>query len=270
MKKSICMVFIVIFCLSLTLPCAAADGFVDAYYRVVDIAGLLTEDENWELIAKLDEISIRQSMDIVVLTTDTLDGDSPMDYADYAYDSLQFGYGDSRDGVLLLVSIAESDWYISTCGYGITAFTDAGIQHIGDEIRPYLSDGDFMTAFERYAELCDEFITRARSGEPYDRGTLPKEPFSHVKWIFGSLIVGFIVATIVVGRMKGQLKTVRAQNTANSYMKKDSMNVAESRDLFLYRTVTRTAKATNNGGGGGSSTHRSSSGTTHGGGGGKF
>lgn len=72
--------------------------------------------------------------------------------------------------------------------------------------------------------------------------------------------------------MKGKLKTVRAQKAANSYMKKDSMQITESRDLFLYHTVTRTAKASggSSGGRGGSSTHRSASGTTHGGGGGKF
>lgn len=53
-------------------------------------------------------------------------------------------------------------------------------------------------------------------------------------------------------------------------MKAGSMNITESRDMFLYNTVTRTAKPKDNDSGGGSSTHTSSSGSTHGGGGGKF
>lgn len=53
-------------------------------------------------------------------------------------------------------------------------------------------------------------------------------------------------------------------------MKAGSMNITESRDMFLYDTVTRTAKPKDNDSGGGSSTHTSSSGSTHGGGGGKF
>lgn len=53
-------------------------------------------------------------------------------------------------------------------------------------------------------------------------------------------------------------------------IKDNSLNINERRDLFLYNTVTRTAKPKNDDSGGGSSTHTSSSGTTHGGGGGKF
>lgn len=72
--------------------------------------------------------------------------------------------------------------------------------------------------------------------------------------------------------MKAKLKTVRFQAAAGNYMKnmkRGSLNVTESRDLFLYKTFTRTAKPKNNSSSG-SSTHTSSSGSTHGGGGGKF
>lgn len=269
MKKRIWISCMVVLLCVLSLPIAAEDGFVNAYVRFVDVAGLLTEEEGAALTARLDEISVRQSMDVTIMTTDTLDGDSAMEYADYAYEFFEFGYGDDRDGLLLLISIEEGEWWISTCGYGIKAFTDYGIQYIGDAIQPYLSDGDFVTAFDTYATLCDSFITQAREDEPFDIGEKPDEPLS-VLWIPGALLMGFILAKIIVGNMKGKLKTVRAQKAANSYMKKDSMQITESRDLFLYHTVTRTAKANSSSSGGGSSTHQSASGTTHGGGGRKF
>ena len=129
----------------------------------------------------------------------------------------------------------DNDWYISTHGYGITVFTDAGIQYIGEQIKENLSGGDFSGAFDKFVGLCDDFITKARTGDPYD----------------------------------SQLKTVRFQAAAGNYMKRGSLNVTESRDLFLYKTFTRTAKPKNNSSSG-SSTHTSSSGSTHGGGGGKF
>jgi len=65
--------------------------------------------------------------------------------------------------------------------------------------------------------------------------------------------------------MKGQLKSVRFKSAASDYTKAGSMNVTESRDLFLYRTVSRREKPRENSGG--SSTHTSSSGRSHGGGG---
>lgn len=257
-------------CLGTALPVFAAedDGFADAYYRVLDMANLLTAREEAALIAKLDEISLRQHMDVVVVTTDDLEGYSVRAYADLIYDSCGFGYGNRKDGLLLLISIEDNDWYISTCGYGIAVFTDAGIKYIGNRITPYLSDGDFAAAFDTYASLCDEFITQAGTGMPYDNGNLPREPLSLI-WIPICLVIGFVLSQIIVGQMKGKLKTVRSQAAANSYLKNGSMLVTESRDMFLYHTVTRIAKPKNNRPSG-SSTHRSSSGVTHGGRGGKF
>lgn len=269
-KKLFVFLFALVLCLGTIFPvfAAEADGFVDAYYRVIDMADLLTAREEAALIKKLDEISLRQHMDVVVATTDDLEGYSVRAYADLLYDSCEFGYGSRKDGLLLLISIEDNDWYITTCGYGITVFTDAGIKYIGKQITPYLSDGDFAAAFDKYVSLCDEFITQAKTGEPYDNGNLPREPLSLI-WIPISLVIGFVLSQILVGQMKGQLKTVRSQAAANSYLRNGSMLVTESRDMFLYHTVTRIAKPKNTHASG-SSTHRSSSGTTHGGGGGKF
>lgn len=270
MKKKISVfLFIVVLCLSTAIPAFATEsnGFADEYYRVVDMADLLTDSEETALIKKLNEISLRRNMDVVVATTNDLEGCSVTEYADVLYEQCQFGYGDSNDGLLLLISMEDRDWYISTCGYGITAFTDAGIEYIGKQIKSNLSDGNYAAAFSEYAELCDDFITQARTGEPYDSGNLPREPLSLI-WIPIALVIGFVIAKIIVGNMKSKLKTVRKQAAANSYIKSGSMNITDSRDLFLYHTVTRTERPKNNSSG--SSTHTSSSGTTHGGGGGKF
>ena len=170
--------------------------------------------------------------------------------------------------MLLLISMEDRDWYISTHGYGITAFTDAGIQYIGEQMGPDLSAGNYAEAFLTYCRLCDQFITQAREGNPFDTEDLPKEPLA-LFWIPISLIVGYVLAFLVVGSMRARLKTVRFQAAASSYLKTGSLNITESRDLFLYSTLSRTEKPKNNSSGG-SSTHTSSSGSTHGGGGGKF
>lgn len=265
--NKICMVLsALVLCLSVAVPAAAEDA--ENKNLVVDDADLLTDREEKSLYEKLEEICVRQKMDIVIVTKKTLDGTAPVDYADDFYDYNGYGYGENRDGLLLLISIDDRGWYISTHGYGITAFTDAGIKYIGDEIKENLSDGDYAAAFDDFAGLCDDFITKARAGTPYDSGNMPKKPLSWV-WIPVAVVIGFILSFITVGNMKSKLKTVRFQAAANSYMKAESMNITESRDLYLYSAVTRTAKPKNDDSGG-SSTHTSSSGSTHGGGGGSF
>lgn len=231
--------------------------------HLVDDAGLLTDTEAANLEAKLSQISDRHNVDIVIVAVDSTDGKSPMDFADDYYD--YNGY--RTDGILLLVSMDDSDWWVSTTGYGITAITDAGLDYMSDRFVPYLSDGEFAQAFEKFADLCDEFITQAKTGDPYDSHNLPKEPFSLVTNLLIALGIGLVAAWIVTGSMKAKLKTVRQQAKADDYIASGSLQLTHSRDLFLYTHLDRREKPKPDSG---SSTHTSSSGTTHGGGGGKF
>lgn len=231
--------------------------------HLVDDAGLLTDTEAANLEAKLSQISDRHNVDIVIVAVDSTDGKSPMDFADDYYD--YNGY--REDGILLLVSMDNSDWWVSTTGYGITAITDAGLDYMSDQFVPYLSDEEFAQAFEKFADLCDEFITQAKTGDPYDSHNLPKEPFSLVTNLLIALGIGLVAAWIVTGSMKAKLKTVRQQAKADDYMTPGSLQLTHSRDLFLYTHLDRREKPKSDSG---SSTHTSSSGTTHGGGGGKF
>ena len=57
---------------ALAAPAFAADGFADLYYRMNDSAEVLTEDEDNELEASLEELSVRQSFDVIIATIDSL------------------------------------------------------------------------------------------------------------------------------------------------------------------------------------------------------
>ncbi|MCI7596888.1 MAG: TPM domain-containing protein [Lachnospiraceae bacterium] len=249
---------------------AASTIILDKAIRVVDMADLLNDTEEEVLLSQLDEISERQQVDIAVVTVNSLDGKSPMEYADDFYDYNGYGFGANNDGILLLVSMEDRDWWISTTGYGVEALTDAGINYISEKFLPMLSDGDYADAFSTYAKLCDEFITQAKNAEPFDIGNMPQEPFDIVFNLSIALLIGLAVAFVITAMMKSQLKSVRFQSEAANYVKKDSMKVTQSKDLFLYRNVDRREKPKESSSSGGSSTHTSSSGTTHGGGGGKF
>lgn len=234
--------------------------------RLVDNADLLTESEEEVLLGTLDEISERQAFDVVVVTVDGLGSRTPEEYADDFYDYNGYGAGENNDGALLLVSMETRKWHVSTTGDGITAITDAGLDYMSDRFTPYLSDGKYLTAFETYAALCDEFVAEARNGQPYDGSHMPKGEFRWGRNILIALGVGLVAALLIVEIMRRKLKSVRLQGTAGNYVKPGSMAMGECWERFLYSQMSRQAKPQNNG----SSTHTSSSGTTHGGGGGSF
>lgn len=231
--------------------------------RVVDDAELLTESQVSKLEKKLDKLSNKYKLDIVIVTVESTEGETPMDYADDYYDNN--GYAD--DGILLLISMEDSDWWISTAGDGMDIFTDAGIEYMSDQFVPMMSEEDFAGAFTCFAELCEEFVLHAETGDPYDSHNLPKEPFSVGFNLVVSLVIGLIVAFIATAIMKGQLKSVHQKPHADDYMTPGSLHLTNSRDIFLYSHISRREKPQNSSG---SSTHRSSSGRSHGGGGGKF
>lgn len=247
--------------------------------RLVDGAELLSDGEEADLTGRLDEISERQQVDLAVVTVNSLDGKSPRAYADDYFDQNGYGFGEERDGILLLISMEERDWYISTSGYGITAVTDAGREYISELFVSDLSAGDYAAAFTGFADLCDDFITQARTGEPYDEGHLPEDPAAYFAGSFViSFGIAFLIALIATAAMRGKLKTVHSRSGADEYRKQGSMKLTKKNDLYLYRHTDRRKREQNTGSGkagrsgssGGSRTHTSSSGRTHGGGGGKF
>ncbi len=251
----------------LAFPGLAANGLP----RVVDWGDLLSDGDEADLAATLDEISERQQVDIVVVTVDSLEGQSAMAYADDFYDYNEYGFGEERDGILFLISMGDRAWHISTSGYGITAVTDAGLEYMSEAFVDDLSGGDYLAAFTTFAEMCDDYITQARLGEPYDVDHLPQEPFDPLWTFIISLGIGFLAALIVTGIMKGELKTVGSQARADDYVKRGSMNLTKTNDLYLYSHIDRRErKEEEPRDSGGSNTHTSSSGRTHGGGGGTF
>lgn len=255
-KISLFLILIFVFsAASLTIVSAGSDRDVPLMY---DTAGLLSESERKSLDSKLEEISEERECEVAIVTVYSLGSKSPRDYADDFFDYNGYGYGENDDGILLLVSMEYSDWWVTTHGFAIKAFSDSDIDRMADEFLPYLGRGEYRKAFSTFADLCDEELAKARADSA----------FFSVKRLVISLGVGVIFAFIITGIMKSQLKSVRYQPAASNYVRKDSININVRRDLFLFSRISRRPKPQSSSSG--SSTHRSSSGRTHGGRGGKF
>lgn len=273
--------------------------------RVVDNADILTDYEEDKLISQLDELSERHQFDVAVYTTESLGGFSSMNLADKIYEDYGYGFTSDHDGAMLLIAMDEREWWITTEGYGITALNDYNLMLIEDEMLSYLSSGDYYSAFSTFAGMCDTFVTDAIEGYPsypdadyddyyssdnngyysdyyYPDYRYPSEYSTGIAktsptLIFTALFFGFIIAFIVVSVMKGQLKSVKKAYGAASYEVPGSFSVTRSRDIFLYRNISKrridndTNRSPHSGHrSGGSSVHSSSSGRSHGGRGGRF
>lgn len=236
--------------------------------RVVDNAKLLTDDEKSQLLDKVNEISERQQCDVAIVTVQSLDGKTAEAYADDFFDYNGYGIGSKKDGIIFLLSMKERKWAISTHGYGITAFTDAGQEFIMDNVQPLLSDGDYNEAFTEFVTECDDYITQAKTGEPYDSNNMPSIEVP-VYWLIITLAIGAVISFIIMQIWKKtSLISVQVQYDADNYEVDGSMKITDSKEMFLYKNVTRTLRPKESDTG--SSTHNSSSGESHGGSSGSF
>ena len=245
--------------------------------RLEDEADILTDSQEQILMQKLDEISERQQCDVAVVTVYSLMGKSAQDFADDFYDYNGYGMGTEDSGILLLISMEDRDWAISTYGFGIYAFTDVGIQFLTDAFLSELSDGDYMEAFTIYADKADDLLTRAANGNPLDVDDIRQMQ----KQVWKSRVPGMIGAGVVLGILLAYIITRASMKKANGligggaceagmYMVPGSMKITRAGEFRIGTRVNRIYSPRQEKQSGGSSTHVSSSGRSHGGASGKF
>ncbi len=205
--------------------------------RLIDGADLLSESQETKLIARIDDIRTEFEYDIVIVTTETYGTKTPFQFTKDAFESGNYGMGENGSGVILTVSIKDRQWYIEFFGDSKLPEGTAMSEYFVDDLK----SGDYYDAFSSFAEA-----------------TYDELRFSFGSTLLICLVIGFVIAFIVTSVMKSKLKSVHYQNQAREYVRKGSFNLEQSRDLFLYSTVTRVARPKNtssggrSGGGGGS------------------
>lgn len=235
--------------------CAVLPASAENAQKVADGADLLEEDQEERLQEQFTKIAEKYACDVAVVTTDSCGGKSPQDYTDEYYRQNGYGYGENRDGIILMVSMGERKFHLATRGTAVTVFTDYGLQRIDDMISGDLSDGEYYEAFRTFGELTEEFILEAEKGKPFDVHHEYKEKMGTGLRILIAFIAAAIVTSGVFLILIRQLKSVGTKKMAQEYVRPGSFQVTYQRDIFLYRTVSRVRKENHQGGGGGSTTH---------------
>lgn len=235
-RKFVSVILAVLLCVSLAVSASAAT--TEFLY---DDADLLTAAEEQLLSEKLANYSSAYNTQFVVVTAKSIDRNIDQ-YLDYLYDSRGFGYGQTREGVLLLVCMDIREYRILSNGYAGDAISPDDIDDICDVIVSDLSDGDYAEAFTKFADECAYYLNGYINGYPFATG----------KNLAISLAIGIAVGLVVVLILRGQLKSVRKQNQADQYSKVGSLNLTAKSDLFLYRNVTRRKRESSSSSGGGS------------------
>ncbi len=286
MKKIYALLTLFLCLTLLSLPVSAAP------LRLVDEADLLTDEEHSALLDRLDAISLAHGADVAIYTLPSLNGHDITVWADTVYESEGYGQGSDYSGIIFVISMAEREWAISTCGEAIDIFTDQRQKNMTDVMIGDLSAGNYADAFYTYAGYCEDFLEAGVPtyeaddftyigfedvNEVISPGYADGASFSIGGCLIAGVVSGAIVAAIYIFALTNQLKSVAPAKHAASYARPGSFNLTRNQEVFLYKNVSRVRRQQNNGtsgtsrsSGSRSSTHRSSSGRSHGGSRGRF
>ena len=255
------LIFLLVLLL-LAVPVSAAESLVQ------DGEGILTDTD----VVRLEEYyaSFYETYGFApaVATVGSFGGLTAEEFADRYYDVM--GYPD--DGILLMVSLGEGEWYILTSGECYDRISDWDAQEMGEELVELLRDGAYYAAFLKFPELAAEIYEAnepswMEDGDYVDVApAIPKK--NYPKTIAVSMGIGLLIGLIAVGIMASRMKTVKMQQGASDYIRPGSMRITNSRDIYLYSHVTRTAKPKSNSSSGGG--HGGHSGGSRGGAGGRI
>ena len=130
--------------------------------QVVDVAGVLSENEIGELERLLDEYDKSTSNQIEIVTIPTLDGYPIDEYANKLYRSWGIGQAKKNNGVLIIAAINDRKLRIEV-GYGLEgAIPDITANHIIDnDLKPNFKNKQYFEGFRSAVES----IKKAATGE---------------------------------------------------------------------------------------------------------
>lgn len=241
MRKLLTFSLTLLLLVALAFPAAAADT---ASY-IIDDAALLTPEQQTELNGIAAQIADTYRIGVYIITVPNYHayGDEYMIFDvlwNYYHDN-NLGYGPNREGMILMLSMAERDY--ATFFYGNRteyAFDSYGQEKLESYFLDDLGENDWYHGFCNYLYASEDFLARAEAGDPVRESPWPMA----VLFIGIACFLSFIVTMIQWSRMKNVAPAQSAAHYASS-----GLDLTRTRDQFLYRNVRRRKIETSSSGG---------------------
>ena len=234
MKKRICrlllaFLLVLVSCVSM----AAAEQTGAQLSCVTDTAGLLSENEKMLLERMAESVSQKYGVGVYIVTVE--------DYRDFhsegvykatytIYHQYTMGEGPNRDGIMLLLSMAERDWamfcYGSHCEY---AFNSYGQEKLEKVFLDNFGEDDWYGGFEDYVKECRVYLEKAANGKPV-RASL----FFPMLVVIGLSLLAAIAIVAVIWQ---KMDNVSEKATANAYVAA-GLRLTEQTDRFTHKTTS--------------------------------
>jgi uncharacterized protein len=212
---------------------------VDATEKVYDFADVFTEKQEKALYKKIKNYIKFNNMDMAIVTISENNKNSAMDYADDFYDYNDFGIGDERDGILMLIDMDTREVWISTTGKAMMVYDSYTIDK--------MLDGIF-----RKSPLTDSYWCAKKFVSVSFYYNKKQLIFS----VLGCMLIAGAITFIVIKVQCDKHKTVYKKFSGEDYLQKGSFILDINTDRYITTRRARVMINNNMGGPGGPHSHR--------------
>ncbi len=236
MKHKLFSIFLVL-CLLTVIAIPAMAFTDDGMPFVTDSADILSDEElsSLEQTAKQISNTYQCGIYVTIVPDYTAFAGSMFDALDGIYQSQSLGYGSSNDGLMLLLSMAERDYYLQSYGEtGGYAFNASGLDALEDEFLDDFADDDWYNGLSDYLQWCDTYLFAAEDGMP-----IGGEEGNFSISVMIAAVISCVIALIVCLILKAQLRSVHKGTSATEYMDAESFDLQIQQDRYTHTTRVR-------------------------------
>lgn len=215
---------------------------------VFDDYGLLDDTEQKDLDQELEDIYDEYGYDAVLLISPDIGEDQ--DYRQYAAEFMQendIGAGDTYEGMCIFHQPDARNITIVFRGDTQDDFSESVQEKMLDKCKKYLKANDPVSGYQSLITDLRSGLDRISEGKTVRPMDVSERPYA-VQFLI-DLVLCFLVMAVPTGLMTWlqlrKMKTRVQQTDADAYTADGGLDLKEKRDLFLYSTISQTAKPKN-------------------------
>lgn len=203
---------------------------------IFDLSDQLSFEEWAELEARASDISQRHGCGVYVAFVDDFTeyggGNDVYKTTYQLYHANELGMGENRDGIIILLSMAERDYAMFVYGtYAETAFNSYGQEKLEKAFLGNFKEDDWYGGVSNYLSTCDEYLTRADAGKPVRE--------SPALLIAIAVVASCLLSGAICLFLKRSMKTVHQKVEANEYVAPGGLQLSKQYDRYTHTTEVR-------------------------------
>ena len=247
--KLMAAVLVFVLCMKINVSAANTEYVRDEY-------GVLSASEVQELNELAARVSDAHNAGVYVRVMNNMGSYFTIeDYSEAVWKEEEMGFGDTDDGIMLLLDMDTRSFDIFVRHGGLTeqAFGTYAREQMADVVvNDYLRYDEYAEAFSNFIAIADADYAYAEAGTPISEDFDPardereqrereaREAAERTAKTGATVGIPPIAALLACLGMKSRNKTTEIKKEADNYIPEGGMRLTNRSDRFLYRTESRT------------------------------